>query len=295
MTYHNRYSVSTYAMIEEPLEDAVHCLVNEGWKAIEIMGEGRHDELLEWPQERLRSLQEIGKANGISWTIHTPITACNPAAVTLEEVAASMNIMLRTLRIADLLGCDFVVLHAGRLDDLGEDAAQPAGTIGGEDELAAVERVAAFVRRALEETAGSKVKIALENIPPYPRSLGADVEFLLRVLERVNSPRAGIVFDAGHAHLVGEGYCLEALPRVLPHAVALHLSDNRGEYDDHYAIGQGSVPIGPLTEMAVEYGYAGAWILEMHSVADADASARVLDRMRTASIAAIADRQGEER
>lgn len=294
MTYHNRYSVSTYAMIEEPLEDAIHCLVNEGWKAIEIMGEGRHDELLEWPQERLRSLQEIGKANGISWTIHTPITACNPAAVTPEEAAASMETMLRTLRIAELLSCEFVVLHAGRLDNHEEGGAEPAGRIGEDETIAAAERVASFVRRALEETAGSKVKIALENIPPYPRSLGTDVEFLLRVLERVNSPRVGIVFDAGHAHLVGEEYCLHALQRVLPHAVALHLSDNRGEYDDHYAIGQGSVPIGALTEMAVEYGYTGAWILEMHSVSDADASARVLDRMRTASIAAIADRQHVE-
>ncbi|WP_127489698.1 sugar phosphate isomerase/epimerase family protein [Paenibacillus ehimensis] len=273
-------AVSTYALLEESLEAAVVRLIRDGWKEIEIMGEGPHIELLDWPEEKLDWLWQLGKAHGVRWTVHAPITGLNPAADEEEARRASMELLLTTLRIAERLECAYVVVHPGEADEAEELLAGSAR----ESELA--ERVAEFVREALRAATGSAVVIGLENVPPYPSLLGADVRFLERIVRSVDSPRVRIVFDAGHAHLTGTGRCLLSLKRVMPYVVGLHLSDNGGVRDDHWAFGAGSVPLEAVTVLARDYGFAGSWVLELRSVPDAAASAEALARMRRSSRAA---------
>lgn len=263
--------ISTYALLDLPLEQAVLRLIDGGWKAIEIMCEGPHGELLEWPAERLSWLREIGEANGIAWTIHAPIAGCNPAAVDDDAIRASGSVLLRTMRIAHMLGCAYVVVHPG-------EQAEPVNGHDAADFEEAAQRVAAFLRDALQASRKSQVAIALENVPPYPGLLGTDAAFLQRVLQLAPSPRLGIVFDAGHAHLTGPGRCLSALRALLPDVIAVHLSDNRGELDDHMLLGTGTVPLEETVALTQQFRYSGAWVLEMRSVPDAIASAAWLGR-----------------
>ncbi|GLI07405.1 hypothetical protein YDYSG_34350 [Paenibacillus tyrfis] len=270
-------AVSTYALQEESLEAAVVRLIGDGWKEIEIMGEGAHIELLEWPEEKLDWLRQLGKEHDVRWTVHAPITGLNPAAYEEEARKVSMELLLTTLRIAERLECAYVVLHPGEADGAEEIQADSER----ESELA--ERVAEFVREALRATAGSGVVIGLENVPPYPNLLGTDVKFLERIVRSVDSPRLRVVFDAGHAHLTGTGLCLLSLKRIMPYVVGLHLSDNGGVRDDHWAFGAGSVPLEAVTVLAQDHGFAGSWVLELRSVQDAVASAEALARMRRSS------------
>lgn len=274
MTGKNSYSVSTYALIELPLEEAVAALLHEGWTAIEIMGEGRHGELLEWPEERLNDLKRLGKEHGITWSLHAPITGLNLAAAEEDEVRAAAKLLGRTLSIADLLECTHVVLHPGEL------ASVDGSPSPGEKE-AAPARVAGVLTAALRSTEGSTVTLALENVPPYPGLLGTDADFLLQVLRQVASPRVGIVYDVGHAHLTGEGQCLSNLLEVLPHVVGIHWSDNEGQHDDHLRLGAGTVPLEEAAELLQASDYAGAWVLELRSMEDVRSSSAWLDGRRT--------------
>lgn len=269
MSVRNDCSISTYALLEIPLQDAVLQLIEEGWKAIEIMGEGRHDELLDWSEDRLAWLKQVGEVNGIRWTIHAPITGCNPAATDANSVRASQELLLRTMQIAEYLDCTYIVLHAGELD--GE-----SGSLALPDEAA--QRVAAFLQAVLQATDGSEVVIALENVPPYPGLLGVDTEFLEHVLRLVAKPRIRIVFDAGHAHLIGEGQCLLSLQCVMAEVISVHLSDNHGEHDDHLQLGTGSVPLEQLVATLQQFGYSGVLVLEMRNMPDALASADWLNQ-----------------
>lgn len=273
-------AVSTYALLEESLEAAVVRLIRDGWKEIEIMGEGPHIELLEWPEEKLDWLRQLGKEHGVRWTVHAPITGLNPAAYEEEARKVSMELLLTTLRIAERLECAYVVLHPGEADGAEEIQADS------EQESELAERVADFVREALRATAGSEVVIGLENVPPYPNLLGTDVRFLERIVRSVDSARLRVVFDAGHAHLTGTGLCLLSLMRIMRYVVGLHLSDNGGVRDDHWAFGAGSVPLEAVTVLAQDHGFAGSWVLELRSVPDAVASADALARMRRSSRAA---------
>ncbi|MBP1991024.1 sugar phosphate isomerase/epimerase family protein [Paenibacillus eucommiae] len=309
MTTRSDYFVSTYAWIEKPLQETVAELVEGGWKAVEIMCEGRHGELLEWSEERLDWLKQIGQYNGISWTLHAPITGCNPASSDAEVIRDSSNVLHRTLQIAEKLGCAYVVVHPGEREEQSytksgndqhesdqggaderenenENENVKSGTVqawsdrgGSVDEAA--NRVVLFLQEALKATEGYGVTIALENVPPYPGLLGADPAFLKHVVQRVGSPRVRIVFDVGHAHLTGKSRCLLALQYLLPYVISLHLSDNQGEHDDHLRLGAGTVPLEGVLALTRQFQYSGSWVLELRSLSDVVASVRWLEQRRT--------------
>ncbi|MDG0809573.1 sugar phosphate isomerase/epimerase family protein [Cohnella rhizosphaerae] len=199
MTAQSEYAVSTYALMELPLQEAVDALLEGPWNAIEVMCEGPHGELLDWPAERLARLRDAGKARGISWSLHAPITGLNPAAREAGEAQAAAVALGRTLDVAERLDARYIVLHPGVAESEATDRAE-----AGHREALAV-RVADMLKRALEASGDSRVAIGLENVPPYPGLLGTDVEFLVRVAELTSSPRVGVVFDTGHAHMLGGG------------------------------------------------------------------------------------------
>lgn len=314
-------SVSTYAYIERPLQEAVLTLAEAGWKQIEIMCEGGHEEILVWPEARLAEFKRTGEAYGIRWSLHAPITGCNPAARDEVEAARSEQLLVETLRVAEHLGCRHVVLHAGseavpgaglagkssgsipagtakEAAPLqaeppsgneaaigmveGERAAEPAGVGGKAGFEAAAEsakrRIVGFLTRVLERTAGGGAVIALENVPPYPGLLGVEVSFLRAIADEMDSPRVGLVFDCGHAHMTGSGRCLLMLQQAMSRLVALHLSDNAGQADDHLGLGGGTVPIEAMVAWLVACGYRGSWVLEMRKPEDLQPSA---DRLQS--------------
>lgn len=288
-------SVSTYAYIDRPLSEAVRLLAEDGWKRIEIMCEGRHGELLAWPEEQLEALKRTGEAHGIRWSIHAPITGCNPASADPETAAASEAVLLETLRIAERLDGGCVVLHAGSAEGEqpveGKDASDDtvSGMPAGRErhtgdwlarERRAKERIAAFLTRVLDRTPGGKAVIALENVPPYPGLYGVEVSFLLDIADKVNSPRVGLVFDAGHAHMTGPGRCLFLLQQAMPRLVSLHLSDNQGQEDEHLGLGAGSVPIEAMVAWLSACRYSGDWVLELRRPEELLASAVRLHSLR---------------
>ncbi|MBT2292860.1 sugar phosphate isomerase/epimerase [Paenibacillus albidus] len=274
MTELASYGVSTYAFIDRPLKQAVELLAEAGWKRIEIMCEGGHEELLDWTERELEWLTGKAAAHGISWSLHAPITGCNPAAADEVEAARAEGLLLKTLQLAERLGCGFVVLHAGVLES-------------GDEEAGAKERIVHFLKRMVEQTAGSNVTLALENVPPLPGLLGTEITFLLDVAEQVASDRVGLVFDTGHAHMTGTGRCLLMMQQAMPRVVALHLSDNGGREDEHKALGTGSVPLEALVAWLSACNYGGAWVLEMRRPEDLLPSAGKLQRLRLESAGAF--------
>ncbi|MBY9082232.1 sugar phosphate isomerase/epimerase [Paenibacillus sp. HN-1] len=276
MTGDRDCSVSTYAYIDNTLEEAVGKLVAEGWRRIEIMCEGRHGEVLDWSDDRVEELKRSGERYGISWSLHAPINECNPAAISELEAALSEAVLLDALRLADILGCSYVVLHPGSLDSCD---AQIDNRFAQESDDA-VKRIAGFLARILDQTASSRTMIALENVPPYPGLLGVEPAFLHDIIQEVGSSRLGIVFDAGHAHMTGNGQCLLKLQQAMPRIVALHLSDNRGEADEHLGLGGGTVPLEAMIACLAASGYSGKWVLELRKAEDLEGSAARLASLR---------------
>ncbi|MCG7215153.1 sugar phosphate isomerase/epimerase family protein [Paenibacillus mucilaginosus] len=262
---HGGYAISTYAMKELPLEQAVQMMASRGWTAIEIMCEFAHREWVDWPLERVDALAEWGRAHGIRWSVHAPIEDVNPAEEDELLRARGLYVLRRCIERAERLGAAYVVVHPGAMDS-GDDYAEDAW-----------ERAAAFLRELLDATAGCRAAIALENVPPYPGLLGTRVEELVRVVTAAGSPRLGLVYDVGHAHMLGGGYALQGLREAAPHLLGLHVSDNRGSADDHDAVGKGTVPLEALLAGLPELA-AERHVMELCTLEDAELSAaRVLE------------------
>ncbi|AFC33321.1 hypothetical protein PM3016_6713 [Paenibacillus mucilaginosus 3016] len=262
---HGGYAISTYAMKELPLEQAVQTMASRGWTAIEIMCEFAHREWVDWPLERVDALAEWGRAHGIRWSVHAPIEDVNPAEEDELLRARGLYVLRRCIERAERLGAAYVVVHPGAMDS-GDDYAEDAW-----------ERAAAFLGELLGATAGCRAAIALENVPPYPGLLGSRVEELVRVVTAAGSPRLGLVYDVGHAHMLGGGYALQGLREAAPHLLGLHVSDNRGSADDHDAVGKGTVPLEALLAGLPELA-AERHVMELCTLEDAELSAaRVLE------------------
>ncbi|QTH44246.1 sugar phosphate isomerase/epimerase [Cohnella sp. LGH] len=261
------FSISTFALINEPLTEALDWLIREGWTRIELMCEDGHRELLDWSDERLDELKRRGVRDNVRWTLHAPIFTLNPCAVDEGERRSSQAVLHRAMDIAERLDCAYVVLHAG----MGE---------GERDGPEALDRCVSFLTEVLAARRPSPLKLALENVPPKPKLHGVSPEFVKSVVERVGHPRLGILFDAGHAHVLGPDACLAGLRLCLPHLIGMHLNDNQGDYDSHLAVGMGTIPYAELVATVMRHGFRGSWVIETESPTYAEQSVERLTALR---------------
>ncbi|MFB9276879.1 sugar phosphate isomerase/epimerase family protein [Cohnella cellulosilytica] len=274
MNDYRDYSISTFSLIGLPLKDALLELVEKGWRSIELMCEDRHRELLFWSNRELGLLKELGESHGIEWTLHAPIHGLNPGALAVREIEESKRLLLRAADIASRLDCRYVVLHCGLLPPESDDADSELR------EREALRRCIAFLREILARTERQGIRFALENVPPYPDTLGSKVDFILEITEAVGDPRLRIVFDVAHAHLLGEGRCVGELQKVLPQLVGLHINDNPGDSDSHLAVGDGSIPFPTVVKLVEDSGLPVNWTLETCRPDYADQSAARLRSLR---------------
>jgi deoxyribonuclease-4 len=154
----------------------------------------------------------------------------------------SLKSLIQELQMATALGLPFLVLHPGAHLGAGE-AEGLAQVVAGLDEVCAA-------------TKDSPVRIALENTAGQGTCLGARLEELGAIFQRVKHPeRLGICIDT--AHLFAAGYdirksrqwdkailSLIALVR-LENILAFHLNDSKtalgSRVDRHAHIGQGGI------------------------------------------------------
>ncbi|MED4754515.1 sugar phosphate isomerase/epimerase family protein [Brevibacillus choshinensis] len=256
------FAISSYALIDLSLREAMDQLTRDGWTSIEIMCEEGHTELLEWSRAQFTELKRIGSEKGITWSIHAPINGCNLAADAGSGRDMTIETMKRCLEIASFLDSTHVVMHAGEVNDRLDVAERARG----------VENVSQAVQLLVPELIHGQTKLTLENVPPYPKVLGWNVSDLTTVCRNINSSHVGVVYDVGHAHLIRPGYALEALEEVLPYLLALHLSDNYGEADDHLAVGEGTIPFAPILNLLKESDFTGSWVVETKELACAHLS-----------------------
>jgi deoxyribonuclease-4 len=150
--------------------------------------------------------------------------------------ARSVAHLRRELEMAEQLGADAYVLHAG--------AYSP-----GEAPEAGLRLFADSVK-----TAGGGVRVLLENVPGGGRRMGGGLEELARLRDAV--PGAGICLDTAHAHAAGydmstaEGMLkfLARAHRLFGNVDAFHVNDTRAllgsHREDHRHLGTGRLKDG---------------------------------------------------
>jgi sugar phosphate isomerase/epimerase len=170
------------------------------------------------------------------------LTAADPAVR-----RAALDLMRQEADYARALGCRDIIVHiVGPGDTAGDAFRRPA--------LAeSAPRLAAIGREA-------DVRFLIENLPPS--MFGCDAAMLRRIVDEVNRPNLGLLYDSGHAMLTGDPVGI--IQTMGPRLWAVHLHDTRGKEDDHLIPGMGIIPFEDVARALAEVQFAGTFMLEIY-------------------------------
>ncbi|MBC7222171.1 sugar phosphate isomerase/epimerase [Candidatus Bipolaricaulota bacterium] len=199
-----------------------------------------------------KKLREVGQS-GLRLSLHMPIHGVNLVWPVRAVAAASLGELLRTVELAAEIGADVVVIHPGRLPE--EYLPFPAWLERSRDLL----RFSLSVLLPQAEKLG--VKLALENLGNgRDRGLVQNAQEHLAILSEF--PGLWACFDLGHLHTLG-GSPREYIQALSPRLLHVHLHDNRGDWDAHLPLGEGTAPWRETLSALLENGFAGRVILEI--------------------------------
>ena len=250
-----RSEISTYTLINEPIEKALNDILEAGWKRIEVMGEGHGFEMLTWDDGRLDRLKEKLDRHGVSVNFHMPIVAFNPASEDEEIRRETMDTWKKCIKLARYFSSDYVLCHPGRSGDKEKG----------------IRLIQQFFRDRINDLPGH-TELILENVPPYENEIGINSKELLEIGSELPKERWGICFDTGHAYLTDREEFLSEFEKLLPYTKVFHFNDNHGNRDEHLAIGNGTIPFGSIIPVLKE-GKSSCFInYEMNSIEDANES-----------------------
>lgn len=170
-----------------------------------------------WQKEVERWYAACGRVN----SIHGAFIDLNPASNDSLIREVSRMRCRQSCETAQKLGADYLVLHGGAFPFLNEDSYIEPWAVSS----------AAFYESLAAEYG---LHICVENsqdIAPLA---------LRRMMEKVTDPRVRICLDIGHVNY-GRAPLEEWFGQLGPWIGYLHLSDNTGMYDNHIAMGTGTV------------------------------------------------------
>lgn len=199
----------------------------------------------------------------IPFTLHAPFMDLSPGSADAWIRKVSIERWLQMVPLIDLVAPKVVVVHPGynrcfyeeHIEDWQERTAEALNV---------------FIDSFTFNT-----KVGVENI--FDRT----PEPLRGLLEKADHPQIGCCFDVGHFNVFGTGSLQNWLETLGRWIVELHIHDNRGENDDHHALGTGTAPI----REAIVWSLSNlkeepVFTIESHTVEDLLASLRYLDTLK---------------
>ncbi len=230
--------------------------------AIETYGELGFDYLeltMDAPQAHYSVIQEQKteilnalKQYGMGLVGHLP-TFVHIADLTESIRRASVEEMRRSLEACAALGVEKTVLHPGHIKGMGvfvKDAALEC----------AYESLALIAEKATSVG----VDLCAENMPPNCNAFVEPDDFK-RLFKRF--PEFRMTLDVGHANIEDKtrGRSAAFIRRFGDRIGHLHVSDNKGQRDDHIRLGKGSVDLKGISQALKGIGYDGTVTLEIFS------------------------------
>jgi sugar phosphate isomerase/epimerase len=192
-------------------------------------------------------------------SIHGPFMDLSPGAVDPKVREITGRRFSATLDIAEILHPRAIVFHSGY------------------DRWKYDDRVDIWLEGSLqtwkpvnERASDMGVKIAIENI------FEDDPDHLRLLSEKMGSENFGICFDTGHFNLFSKLTLKEWLALIKSHIRVIHLHDNRGQADEHLAVGEGDFDFDTLFKEVKDVDCV--YTVEAHNIQDAITSIEKLKK-----------------
>lgn len=157
---------------------------------------------------------------------------------------------LRAMEISNIVGAKWAVLHP---------VTDPGFPV--EELDAQITENHRFYESVFQESLSGCCGLAFENM--VPGHFGANVDDLVALIGSFGSEKVQATWDFGHANLVYGDSQDEAIRKIGPFLQAVHVNDNWGRTDDHFAPYQGSIDWDLILVSLAEVGFDGYWDFEI--------------------------------
>ena len=227
------------------IEDALEWAGAHDFYYVDFNADAGPNHLDTWSSRRVRSIRELADRHDIHLGLHT-LSAVNIAEFSPHVARAVDEYLRANIDLANRIGCEWIVVHAGYHFTSDFSARVLAST----DRLQRISRYAA----------DTGARLLLENLNFEPKHaevhyLAHNAEELRTYFDAVPPDRLGWAFTVNHAHLVPEGvdgfleeFGTERIGEV-------RLADNTGEYEVHLVPGEGTIDFRSLVSRLESSGY----------------------------------------
>jgi deoxyribonuclease-4 len=216
-----------------------------------------------------KAFRSAMKANGVKQAFSHAIYLISLGSENAEIVEKSILSLAMELERCRALGLTHTVLHPGHA--------------GSTSAAKAIVRISRNIKKALDATRGSPVKILIENTAGQGSSVGGTIENIGALLGHLDSSRVGVCIDTCHAFAAGydirTGKGIEHFFSLVDSEIGLkkvycfHLNDSKGalgsKLDRHAHIGEGLLGLEPFKYVMNNFRHLPK-VLETSKENDAD-------------------------
>jgi len=240
------------------LEEALEWAARHDFHHIDFNADRQPNHLDAWDAARVRAIRQCCERDDIHLGLHTS-SAVNVAEFS-PYVNDAVDAYLRgNIDVAQRLGCEWLVVHAGFHFSSHIEARQAAA-------LEHLRRAVAYAERV-----GARLLFENLNFEPNDAEvhyLGHTVAECRYYFDAIAAAHFGWAFTVNHAHLVPEGIAgfLDAFG--ITRIGEVRLADNLGDKEVHLNPGQGTIDFAALFQRLESSGYQHHYMLAFGSLED---------------------------
>lgn len=236
----NAIGNSSPAFCHDPIESTMAHVAKDGFTVWEIVGEGGHD-----PWKQRKEFQKHQPSYGLKLQLHAPLSDANLASLVDPFWELSLETVERALRGAHAIGVEVVTIHPGNHTPLSR---------GHYPKLH--ERARKAVRRLDRTGRELGLTLCLENMPT---GWAFETDSVEKLLDLIRGTEFRLCFDLGHAHV---GKRLQEFVKAGAKVGNVHVHDNKGDYDAHLTLDDGTLPWRKTLDGLLKMGYGGSLVVE---------------------------------
>ena len=244
--------------VKKPIEEMFAVANESGISHIEIDLIKEHSYVETFDAKRISKVNKLSKKFNISISLHIPYTI-NPSDKIPMIRKANVEYFKKCIRLANKLNATHITTHIGYCNGL------PSWTWMRKQ---ALDRLILSLKEVLPLCSKHKVYLALENVNPMPNDseffyLGDNIGDLEYLYNKVKSPYLKLCLDTGHAN-TNEGP-VKYIKKFSKKLISVHFHDNKGKYDEHLAIGEGTINWKILAKEFKNIKFYGPFVSEVFS------------------------------
>lgn len=233
--------------------------LDDNFKYFESIGIEYAEILHQFPNDHID--MDIFDNFSLKYSVHSPLLNINIASLNESIRKASIQEIKKSIDLANEINADTVVVHPGAIPFLGRDYADKIYNLA----------IDAF--KELKDYGDEYgVNPAIENMPTFEGYMYTNIYDLAEIM---NELEMAMTLDIGHA--AHSGYSSDDM--YFDCVKHMHIHDNNGDDDSHFALGEGSINIKDIINKYEKNNYDGIYVIEVNEKDWINKSLEYLDNM----------------